>query len=618
MTNGARRPKLRPAAAAVALLVVTAALPVAIPAASAEPSPPTTTAFLQKPVRLGTFNLRQRSLAAKAASPDATTTAKRPEFSPVPGLLARREPALLPPGPAPQPAARVVTVVNPGSFGFSGLTQADQRLANNGHQFTSEPPDQGLCANNGVVMETVNNALDVFTDTGFVLVAPTALSQFFGLPDEVAQDPNTEAPIFGPFLSDPRCYYDAGVQRWFVTELRIDTDSASGFPSGPSTVMLAVSQTNDPTASYTVFSIDATDDGSSGTPRHTGCPCFPDQPLIGADANGFYVSASEFPLPGAPGTTQHNAQVFAMSKQGLADAATGAPLPTVAHLDAGRVLAKVSESLQPATTPTGGTFAPNREYFLSTPDISAPSGDRLVIWALAGTRSLAAATPSLSLSHALVDTELYVPPPTARQERGPRPLGQLIGEPLGRLQSNDNRMQQVVYAQGRLFAALGTGVGTTQDGLAWFVVTPSFAPHVVTGTVAAQGYLSVANANLLYPAVAVNAAGNGIISFGLTGPANYPSAAYANIASTGVHGRVHLSGPGTAPDDGFTCYQTTVGAQAKQGCRWGDYSAAVAEDTTNIVAANEYIPNEARTTSANWGTFITRVTASAKPSAPTG
>src|SRR5262249_20972761 len=42
---------------------------------------------------------------------------------------------------------------------FEGLNLFNQRFANNGNQFSVEPPDQGLCAGNGFVLESVNDVL---------------------------------------------------------------------------------------------------------------------------------------------------------------------------------------------------------------------------------------------------------------------------------------------------------------------------------------------------------------------------------------------------------------------------------------------------------------------------
>ncbi|HEV8055927.1 MAG TPA: hypothetical protein VGP51_05525, partial [Nocardioidaceae bacterium] len=58
------------------------------------------------------------------------------------------------------------------SLHFEGLNAADSRYANDGNQFTNEPPDQALCVGNGFTMEGVNTAIAVFDRTGAQL-APT-------------------------------------------------------------------------------------------------------------------------------------------------------------------------------------------------------------------------------------------------------------------------------------------------------------------------------------------------------------------------------------------------------------------------------------------------------------
>src|SRR5438477_12144345 len=49
---------------------------------------------------------------------------------------------------------------------FDGLNHNDQRSANGGNHFSLEPPDQGLCAGNGFVTETVTEVLAVYNTSG--------------------------------------------------------------------------------------------------------------------------------------------------------------------------------------------------------------------------------------------------------------------------------------------------------------------------------------------------------------------------------------------------------------------------------------------------------------------
>ena len=142
-------------------------------------------------------------------------------------------------------------------------------------------------------------------------------------------------PHVGPFLSDPRCYYDAQTARWFLTVLQIDVNPFTGAFGYRSSELIAVSQTSDPTGNYGLFSFDTTNDGNGGTPSEPNCPCFGDQPRIGADAHGFYISTDSYPIHGL--FNSNGGELYAMSKQGLAAAATGGPVPSLVAIHVGAV-----------------------------------------------------------------------------------------------------------------------------------------------------------------------------------------------------------------------------------------------------------------------------------------
>ena len=504
----------------------------------------------------------------------------------------------------PNPPSTSIVSKTGGAQGFVGLTAADNGALNG---FDVEPPDQGLCAHEGVVLEPVNLAVRAYSESGVALTPAVSLNGFFGLPPAVnfSHNPST----FGPFLSDPRCYYDAQTGRWFVTSLEIDVNPYTGNFGFRSSELIAVSQTTDPTGNYGLFSFDTTNDGSDGTPAEPNCPCFGDQPRIGADAHGFYISTDSYPIQGV--FNSNGGELYAISKQGLAAAATGsAPLPTpvAIHVGAVPIDGYPANAVQPAETPEGGSYAPNREYFLSTPDFNGfatmgGAGARaVVLWTLSKTSSLASVSPSLTLTDAILPSEGYAPPANAAQKPGPRPLGQSLGAPLPPLSVNDDRMQQVEYLGGRLFSALNTGVGpngtANRSGVAWFVVTPSGTG----GTVSHQGYLATGNgATLLYPAIGLNQAGLGVMTFSVSGPTYYPSAAYVLFNGTAPSGPIYNNGRGARPEDGFTCYSAEGFGPA---CRWGDYSAASSDGSGHIVMGDEMIPNTARDALANWGTFL--------------
>jgi hypothetical protein len=516
-------------------------------------------------------------------------------------------PARVPADHVPRPGDSALAGFRAGA-GFDGLTHADQRLASGGNQFSSEPPDQGLAVGNGFVVEAVNTAIRVRRANGSTASATVGLNEFFKLPFAL----NRTTGEFGPFTSDPKAYYDLDTNRWFVTLLEIDQDPVTGNFLPRSSVLLAVSQTGDPTLGWNLFEIDTTN--ATGTADHVGCPCFGDQPLIGADANGFYITTNEFPLFQAG---FNGAQVYAMSKSKLA---AGTPPQVVAF--SGLPLAEgPAYTLQPQITAQGGLHDTARNgtaYFLSALDFNGTLDNRIAIWALTNTASLNAGTPSLTLQSAVLDSQVYGQPPDVKQKPGPTPLADLIksgafgkagAQPLPLITANDDRMQQVTWAAGLLWSSMNTVVkpanGTVQSGAAYFIVAPAWSSTgTLGGSVVKQGYVALTDHGMLFPSVGVNKNGKGVMSFSIAGATLFPSVAYVPIDATNGAGAITLVANGAAPDDGFTGY---VFFSDRAG-RWGDYSAAVADVDGTIWFANEYIPNAPRTVLANWGTFIGKIT----------
>ncbi len=505
-----------------------------------------------------------------------------------------------------------------GFSGFNAINHRQQRRAGTGAytntQFSLEPPDQGLCVGNGFVLEPVNDALRVYSaSTGSPLSPTTALNQFFvEKPAFIRSTP----PVFGDFLSDPKCYFDPADQRWFVTILQIGLNPSTADFVPPTHLLIAASQTSDPTRAFNLFSIDTTDDGSNGTPAHPNCPCFGDQPLIGADANGFYVSTNEFGLVNFP---FNGAQIYAMSKSKLESGVTG----TAVHINAGPMLLSaggLAFSVQPATAPSASgneTANGGTEFFMSDLDFTAGPAlgiraDRLAVWALTNTSSLSKPSPSVNLTNIVIGSELYVQPPNAEQKSGPLFLGSLLHDPLALVAGNDDRLNQVVFAHGKLWAGVNTALqtqnGPTRVGTAFFIVAPLDPNGTLSASVVKQGYVAVNQENLLFPSIGVSSAGKGVITFTLVGPDFFPSTAYASIDAVNGVGDIHIAAAGQGPEDGFTGYREFGGVVA----RWGDYTAAVASGDT-VWFATEYIAHPAtdtttRTLLANWATFVAHVT----------
>jgi hypothetical protein len=191
-------------------------------------------------------------------------------------------------------------------------------------------------------------------------------------------------------------------------------------------------------------------------------------------------------------------------------------------------------------------------------------------------------------------------------------------------------MQQTWYVNGMLWGAADTAVwvnGELKAGIAWFAVSPKInGSGKVEGQVKKQGYLSLANNNLTYPAIVIGTNGKGAIAFTVVGEDYYPSAGYALISADGSVGPIHVAATGLGPDDGFTGYNAFQYFRP----RWGDYGAAVT-DGNNLWIASEYIGQTCtfaqytagvsatslgafgscggtRTSLANWGTRLSKLT----------
>ena len=528
--------------------------------------------------------------------------------------------------------------------GFEGLNFYQQRYARGGNQFSVEPPDQGMCAGNGYVVEAVNDVLNVFDTSGTsVLPDNTATNIVGGFPRNVnhavdlnsfygyAPAINRTTGIRGPDVTDPSCIYDAQTQRFFVLVLTLEVVPTTGAFTHVNHLDLAVSQTANPTGSWNMYRIDVTNDGTNTGGVNPG-PYLGDYPHIGADANGIYLTTNAYPwcCNGFSG-----AQIYALSKAQLA---AGSPNVNMVHIDTSGMVNAPSDAgstqpgftVWPAQSPgtqfngdNGGT-----EFMLSsnaadeaTHPVAGTGGNyvsnQVVLWSLTNTSSLNSATPALSLGNRLVGSETYALPPKQTQPGSGAPPGvnapqghcindtttvtiagtgcwRLVFNPpqpsptevVSRPDSNDTRMQQVVYANGKVWGALDTALnpdgGPQRAGIAWFIVNPNSAK------VALQGYLGATGHDFTYPAIAVLPNGRGMMAFTDTGNATFPSAAYASIDAVAGIGEWNVvpGGAGATVDDGFTSYKSQVGNPPRT--RWGDYGAAAA-DGNSIWLASEYI-----------------------------
>jgi hypothetical protein len=543
------------------------------------------------------------------------------------------------------------------NVGFEGLNHYQQRYARGGNQFSVEPPDQGLCVGNGYVVEAVNDVLNIFNESGqSVLPDNTATNIVGGFPRNVnhavdlnsfygyAPAINRTTGLRGPFVTDPSCLYDAATERFFVVALTLEVVPTTGAFTTVNHLDIAVSKSSNPTGSWNIYSINVTNDGTNTGGVNPG-PYLGDYPHIGADANGFYVTTNAYPwcCNGFSG-----AQIYALPKAQLAAGAASVPFQ---HIDTSGLVNVPSDAgstqpgftLWPAQSPGTGSFKTDNggtEYFLSSnaaDEAQRPvagtggtsTSNQLIVWTLTNTSSLNTASPGLSLGNKVLTVGQYgVPPKQLQPGSGADPTSDvpqglclnnettvtiagtgcwrlLVGaaahaaghEVVQRPDSNDTRMQQVMFANGKLWGALDSAVnpdgGPQRAGIAWYIVNPD------AGKLVMSGYLGAAGHDFTYPAIGVTPSGRGVMAFTATGDTLNPSAAYAPIdAKAGVGDwNVVTGGQGAAVDDGFSGYKQQRFPNPIRS-RWGDYGAA-AVDGNSVWIASEYISGSC--TYTPWG-----------------
>ncbi|MFL5823735.1 MAG: hypothetical protein ACJ764_09875 [Solirubrobacteraceae bacterium] len=568
-------------------------------------------------------------------------------------------------GGANAPASRVVVGGQTGAFnGISGIDQeagGTGKYAGTGE--TLEPPDQGVCSNGSYVIETVNDALRVYTSTGHKLTKKSILlSEFFN---------RAAGGTTGPtdFISDPRCVYDNATHRWFVTML--DITSIPTYPSfADDQNFIAVSQTDNPMGKWKIFSFDVTDNGLNGSPVHPGClgppigtvtaiGCLGDQPTIGFDRYGIYITDNEYamaevfpvappvypPLQQIPVLRSGVAQLYALSKSQLVNGKS----TTLVRFDSsslpfpGPKEDSPWQSISPATAvPHDSTREPAAgvEYFLSSVGLPVDhSVNKIVVWAWSNTKSLTTGSPHLKLQHVTIPTAhpgdtFFAPDPAAPsstpfkayQKQGPHPTASAAGDPEEYLNANDDRMNWVAISRGSLWTNVDTllpptkpgatgHAGEDRVGIMYFKVKPTLQHGVLKAKTVRDGYLNIAKGNLLFGTIGPRADGATVMTMSLAGIDHFPSVAWARLdgLKAGVAPVIHIAQKGVAPEDGFSGLGT-LGSQGLPDippcgpcvARWGDYSETEVAPNGCIWGAAEDVPTgkHDQFNAINWGTGV--------------
>ncbi len=493
-----------------------------------------------------------------------------------------------------------------GATGVKGLNAVDSASqTTNQSALDIEPPDQGLCAGNGDVVETNN--------IGEILVFNTALNRLSApIPLDTVMGLTSRAWSSG---GDPSCEYDSSNGgHWFFTEIvSASSEANQGAFTGCFAAVsnscyegIAVSQGSNPLGPYYVYYLNA-----DYNPAEPGYPnLLNDFAKIGVTRDAFELFYDEFPLLGGGfgGGFFNGAQEFAFDKTALEKGrrltlANGGPnpnfnvaienmgnLPTPDGTCAGTspstagifcwsavIPAQPSDSGQWDNRYGGSGFmvsALDFESFFGNPS----AGDnRVAAWDWTGLSNLnSSSCGSCSAvkfgGQVFTGQEPYYGPENifgvgnlSTQKAGPIPLGQQCEAagatsqpcPEGGINPNADNMTQVSQGQGQLWAATVTEVNQIfasgpkpgseiHNGAAYWVIGTNSFDKTGAFSMTDQGYVSAAREDMEMPAIAAEGTGGNdkaIMLFTLNGDEGPNGGAGGYYPST-AYGRLTSSSHG--------------------------------------------------------------------------
>ena len=408
------------------------------------------------------------------------------------------------------------------------------------------PPDPTGDVGPNHYMEAVNVRFQIWNKTGTSLLGPLNLGTIWsGFPGPWASSLND---------GDPIVLYDEAAGRFFIAQF-----SLPNYPNGPFYILIAVSQTGDPTGSWHRYGFSFTH--------------MPDYPKFGIWPDGYYMSANSF----SSGSLNYNgtyAAAFDRSQMLTGNAAT-----MVSFLNS----ATTTWSLLPSdwngtNTPPNG--APN--YFGQIHDNSRYGGsDGFDIYSF----SVNWTTPGNSTftGPSLLTTSPFSTVDGIPQQGTSTLLDDLSVMTMNRLDyRNFGTHQSMVVCH-------TVDAGSDRAGMRWY----EFRKTGGSWSIYQQG--TYAPADGLYRwmgSIAINAGGDIALGYSVSSSSMYPAIRYT--------GRLSGDTPGvmTIPEETI---QAGLGSQTGL-YRWGDYTQMVVDpDGSTFWYVNQYQPS---TGSYNWNTRI--------------
>ncbi|TAK32086.1 MAG: hypothetical protein EPO21_15785 [Chloroflexota bacterium] len=417
------------------------------------------------------------------------------------------------------------------------------------------PPDgaMSVCALHVVV--AVNSSLAVYNKTGTLLTGPTTFTSFFA---------SLNLPA-GTKIFDPRLVYDQSTDHHFLVAAATNSTLQQAW------YVIAMSQTGDPTGSWRLWALDSTQNGSNSTPY------WADYPMLGIDSQALYITGNMFLWSG--GYSQDVKLRIFNKSQFLSGSSSISwyDFWNLKNADGTQAF-----SLQPAVT-----FGnPGAEYLLNT---QLGTGSYVTLWAL--TNPLSAA-PTLTRQATLTVPGFAIPPNATQPETSTL------------LHTGDDRMLNVVYKNGSLWAAHNTAVNWasgTYSGIRFYEILPA------SNTVKQAISYGADGSHYYYPTIMPDNAGNAALVFNRSSASEYVGVRFTGRLSSDPPNSLQGSASLVAGQASY------VRMDSSSRNRWGDYSAMALDPNGNTF----WMFGEYAASVNQWGTWVGSTSFGAPPPGPT-
>jgi len=448
-------------------------------------------------------------------------------------------------GPAP-------LLAQTGSIGlnFTGVTLADGMSLNANGGYA--PPDNAGAVGPNDIVQLINGAFAVYDKSTGALEQPLMAAKDFWTAAGV--DPGNQIVNLGSF--NQRIVYDPTVDRWIAAGLS-GGDTSSGVDN---LLMIARSDTSDPTGPWQSVSVVANDGGSGK---------FADFTMMGVDANGVYVSTNNFVDINTAGSV--STMLFSLPKADLLD--------TVPHTDHMTLFGE-SEfnisgygSLMPVTD-----FGPAKAYapVLTVVDVPPPTPP-MFRFDLTGTSGAGAA---ISEGIGVEGTSASTPPLASQPD-----MTQSIS-------TIDQRIASPAYAVDGTIYSVHNTAASGQAALAVDIVDEA------TNQLVQEVILGDPNYDYFNGSIAANSLGDIVVGFTRSG-----TGLDGNLSAYAMVG--HTVGGVTTFGDPLLLQAGQVNDYHAFNNRWGDWTTTVADPSNPYVF---WTFQQYALTADSWATQVTQIT----------